>query len=388
VDKDHRLRFKPERVYTVFCGHRGCGKSTELRRLKSLLHAPERFFVVFLDTLIELDINNLQYSDILMGLAKKLFDELEDASIPIDQVLLGKLQGWFAERIENHEKTKDFATEVKAGIKADAGVPFFAKLFGAITNSFKINSTYKEELRQIIKNSFSEFADSFNALIEVAEAQISYHNKGQKLLFIVDGTDRLAQEDSQRFFIADVHQLQLIESNFIYCAPIHLLYESEHIGSLFQCFVLPMIKLGDKRSEKPEGEGLACLKKMLYQRADRSLFDTGETVDYLIQYSGGNPRHLLRLLHYAFQFAEKDQYDKPAAEKAVAQLATDFRRILEAEDYALLYQIDHECDEANINSERAQRLLFNLALLEYNSFWWRSHPAIRTLMAYRKLITP
>ena len=41
-------------------------------------------------------------------------------------------------------------------------------------------------------------------------------------------------------------------------------------------------------------------------------------------------------------------------------------------------------------SERVRGLLYNLALLEYNDFYWRSHPVIRTLPAYeaaRKAVT-
>lgn len=38
-----------ERQRFLFGGHRGCGKSTELRQLAQKLHRPDRYFVVFLD---------------------------------------------------------------------------------------------------------------------------------------------------------------------------------------------------------------------------------------------------------------------------------------------------------------------------------------------------
>jgi hypothetical protein len=34
----------------------------------------------------------------------------------------------------------------------------------------------------------------------------------------------------------------------------------------------------------------------------------------------------------------------------------------------------------------ARRLLYKLALLEYNSFWWRSHPVVRTLNGYDEAV--
>ena len=62
--------------------------------------------------------------------------------------------------------------------------------------------------------------------------------------------------------------------------------------------------------------------------------------------------------------------------------ASEFRRILESEDYALLARIDSS-PETPPYSERARVLLYNLALLEYNDFYCRSHPVIRTTNAYR-----
>ncbi len=381
---DYKLMSRPNRSYNIFCGHRGCGKSTELRLLSAKLNHPDRFFVIFLDALPELDINNLQYVDILMALAKKLFQKLEENSIQIDQVFLTNLEKWFSERIERHEKTKNFAADIKAGASVEHGVPFLAKLFGSISVSFKNDSTYKEELRKVIKNSFSEFADALNQLIVAAEDGVKRQHKGETLLFIIDGADRLSGEDSRRFFISDVHQLQLINSNFIYCAPNSLLYEKGDIRQMFNTFMLPMIKIHDKNSRKKLKNGYEALREMISLRLSEKLFDSPDTIDYLIEYSGGSPRDLFRLLQYAFQFADGEQFDRIASEKAVQQVASDFRRILNADDYQLLHDIDHS-DEADHNSDHAREVLYNPALLEYNDFWWSSHPTIRTLNAYKKL---
>ncbi|MFH1136328.1 MAG: ATP-binding protein [Pseudomonadota bacterium] len=376
------LRFEPERVYSIFCGHRGCGKSTELRRLHRRLNQPSLFFVVFLDVLVDLDPNNLQYSDALMAMAKRLFARLIEEQIPIKQVFLVNLQTWFGERIEQHDDVRDFAIELKAGFQVETGLPWLAKLFAGITNALKTNSTHKETLRRIVKNSFTEFSSAFNMLIRAAEAAVQDADQGRKILFIVDGSDRLSSEDARRFFVDDVYQLQHIESNFIYCAPISLIYEGIQVQNAFNDkIVLPMIKLHDQDGGVKIPAGYDALRKLIFRRADKTLFDSRRTVDYLIEYSGGSPRELLRLLHYTYQNADNDKFDRPAAEKAVRQLAVDYRRILDHDDYPLLCRIDRAGEEAN--SDQARRLLFNLALLEYNSFWWKSHPVIRTLPAYQ-----
>ncbi len=375
------LRVQHPRLYCVFCGHRGCGKSTELRRLAQRLNKPEVFFVVFLDALRELDYNNLNYADVLLSLAHELFKALEREKVHVDNILLKNLQDWFYERVETDTKTKQYAAELKAGAKAKTGIPFLADLFGELTTSLKSNSSYKEELRRIVENSFSQFADSFNQCITAAEDAVERAGKGRKILFIVDGTDRLRDKDRERFFVGDVHQLKQIQSSFIYCAPISLLYESNQVQQEFNNFILPMIKLREKGIDEPLPDGYSVMKQMIYLRAHPKLFETPELVDELIYYSGGSPRELLKLMHYAFLRASKDYLDQRAVAGAVHDLATDYKRIIDTEDYPLLKEID-QTEATEPNSERIRHFLYHLIVLEYNGFWRQTHPVVQTLPGY------
>jgi hypothetical protein len=201
----------------------------------------------------------------------------------------------------------------------------------------------------------------------------------------VDGTDRLSGEDSDNFFIRDAHQLLQIRSNFIYCTPIDLIHEKNQVQQIFaNIFKLPMIKIEDRDTRKPEPIAYDAMRQIVYKRAAKSLFDSPETVDYLIKYSGGHPRDLLHLLNYSYNRAEGDILDRASAEAAVKELATDYRRFLDKDDYKLLWEIDQTPTEPH-NTERARHLLYHLALLEYNSFWWRSHPVVRTLTGYSSI---
>ena len=143
-----QLRKPPERGYYLFCGHRGSGKSTELRRIRNDLGAPEIYYVVFADAAQELDVNNLRYQDILLHLAGKLMGRLEEDGVMIEPVHLRNLQNWFTERVEMQAETEDFAQEIRAGVHAEAGIPGLVKLFARISNALKTNSTYKKELRR------------------------------------------------------------------------------------------------------------------------------------------------------------------------------------------------------------------------------------------------
>lgn len=110
------------------------------------------------------------------------------------------------------------------------------------------------------------------------------------------------------------------------------------------------------------------------------MFDPG-VADVLIESSGGHARDLLRLLHNAFMHSSSARFDRQAAERAVSELATDFLRILDAEDYAVLAAMD-AAQAPPALTEQTRKLLYNLALLEYNNLYWRSHPTIRTLAQY------
>jgi len=373
-------------LYMLFGGHRGCGKSTELKRLAKELYNPKRYYVVFVDALAELDMNNIRYSDILLAQAKVLFRQLEASGIQLDQVFLSKLEAWFDVRIAKHESLQSFTAEIKTGIEAKHGLPFLGGLFAKLTASAKDNTTHREELRTVIRNSFSEFADAYNALIIHVEDKLKQANAGRQLLFVIDGTDRLRGEDADHFFVDDVHQLKQIQSNFIYCAPIDMLSESGVVRQHFSIVRLPMIKLAEKGTTEAKPEVLKQLRELVYRRMDRRLFDGEDTLDYLIWHSGGHLRDLIRLMHLSLsETMGKKKINMEIASEAIKQLSSDYRRLILQDDYKLLVEIDQHGSDYTPTSDTTRKLLYDLVLLEYNSYWWQSHPVVRTLPAYQQV---
>ncbi|MCI5126259.1 MAG: hypothetical protein D3925_17740, partial [Candidatus Electrothrix sp. AR5] len=224
----HTAPAAPDKQYILFTGHRGCGKSTELLRTAAFLHHPDRYYVIHLDCLKKLDINNLEYTDVLLALTAALLKKLaQEEDIIIDQACLSRLENWFKERVGVHAALHDFSAEIKAGATMQTGLPWLGKLFGELTNTISIGSSYREELRLVVRNNFTEFTETFNQLILACEEKIRAAGRGKRILFTVDGTDRLNPEDAPKFFVEDVHQLTQINGLFIYCAPIHLL-QSRH----------------------------------------------------------------------------------------------------------------------------------------------------------------
>ena len=270
-----RLNNPPDRGYYLFCGHRGCGKSTELRHIREDLHRPGVYYVAFADAARDLDPNNLRYQDVLLHLAATLTRQLEEDGVAIGTVHLERLERWFDDRVREQTDIAELTSQVKVAAQVGTGLPFLGRLLAAISAGFKTNATYKETLRSALKNHFSDFAGAFNHLIAAAEDALHDGERGGRILFMVDGTDRLSEEDAHAFFITDIHQLQQVKGMFVYCAPVHLIYDATAVQQNFSgVFRLPMIKTESAgRSREPAGR--RAMRDLLHLRAARELFDDG-----------------------------------------------------------------------------------------------------------------
>lgn len=381
--------YPPMQKHVLFFGHVGSGKTTELRHYAADLEKSGKFFVIDVDVNSKLDRNNLQYPDVLMAMAEMLLTRLQNASIPFGDSALQPLRAWFEHIVTTRAATQEYAAEIKSGLEAGGGIPGLIKLFAQITASFKTGSTNKVEMRNEVRNTFGRLAVAFNAVLTSAEAALSAARKAERVVFLLDGTDKLRYEDMQQFFVYDAEQLLAINAFAIYTAPLHLKYESNVAGGKLDAdLVLPMIKLQEKNGSRCEA-GWQALRELLLKRADRSLFASGIEIDLLIEHSGGHPRELLRLLKLACEYAETNRIDATVVDRAIKQLASDYRRFLEPGDYPVLKSMDSDTATHGGNDETVRRLLYNLALLEYNDgSWRRSHPVVRTLEAYKNATTP
>lgn len=373
--------FPPIEKHSLFFGHIGSGKTTELRRYAEKLNDSKRFYVVEVDALAKLDRNNLQYTEALMAMAESLLEQMNKDGYTLADNELKPVRDWFAQSVRTKSDSSELSAEIKTGLEAGGGIPGLVKLFAGITAAFKTGSSHKTEWREEIRNRFTTLADAFNQLIRSAEATLKMKHRAERVLFLVDGTDKLREQDTKQFFVQDAEQLLAIQALVIYTAPLELKYDGRMGGKLDADIVLPMIKLFERDGQRCEA-GWDTLKNLLLLRADRNLFSTDEDVAALVEHSGGHPREMLRLLKLCCEFAD-DLIDAVVVKRAIAQLAADYRYFLKPADYALLANIDATPEQGG-NDEAAQHLLHRLALMQYNDGTWRrSHPVVRTLEGYQ-----
>jgi hypothetical protein len=372
--------FAPNAKHILFFGHIGSGKTTELRRYAAKLNDSKHFYVVEVDVLAKLDRNNLQYTEVLMAMAETLLERLSADNFSLNEDALQPIRNWFRFNVKTTTTNSELYQELKTSAEAGGGIPGLIKLIGGYTAGFKTGSSHKSEWRQEIRNGFTSLAIAFNALISKAQDELYMKGRAERLLFLIDGTDKMRGEDTQQFFVQDAEQLLAIQTLVIYTAPIQMKYDGRIGGKLEADIVLPMIKL-EERDGSPFEVGRQTMRRLLLLRADRSLFSSDEDVECLVKFSGGHPRELLRLLKLCCELAD-DLIDSTVVQSAIDKLAADYRYFLKPADYALLKAIDTNPAHDG-NDERAQELLHRLALLQYNDGKWRrSHPVVRTLEGY------
>jgi energy-coupling factor transporter ATP-binding protein EcfA2 len=104
-----------DRVTTqLFTGHRGCGKSTELKRLKQRLENAN-FAVIYFEADEVLDLNDIVYSDVLVAIVRQVHDGLHDLGVALDPGLLDQILGWFAEVVYEQQSL----AEGKAALESE-----------------------------------------------------------------------------------------------------------------------------------------------------------------------------------------------------------------------------------------------------------------------------
>lgn len=207
-------------LYMLFLSHSGCRKSTELRRFAQTMMKAGTHYPVLIDAEEALDFNNLKYPDVLLAIATALTQQLDVRGIAIESIHLHKLKEWFLERIGTQIQEKSIQADIQTSARLKFGVPLLADLLAKVTTAIKDQATYRQEIREQFRNDYSAFAAGFNDLIIVAEEAIRRRTGARRILFIVDGFEKIPPDDAREFFVDDVGQLQQIHGNFLYAAPI------------------------------------------------------------------------------------------------------------------------------------------------------------------------
>ena len=287
----------------LFTGHIGCGKSTELLRLKLDLELLG-FHVVYFESDQDLEMSDVDISDILLAIARRVSESLEGAGISLQPGYFQRLFGEVTDILKTPMELSD--VEFSVGI-------------ATITSQAKASPKQRDKLRGYLEPRTNGIIEAINQ--EVLEPAIKkLKQTGKKgLVVIVDNLDRVdsiqkpfGRLQPEYLFADRGAQLRGLHCHVVYTIPLSLRFSND-FGMVTERFmtdpkVLPMVPVQLRDGSKHE-EGMALLRQMVLARAFPDLdpnqrltkltaiFDSAETLDRLCFASGGHVRNLLRFLN-------------------------------------------------------------------------------------------
>lgn len=338
-------------------GHRGTGKTTELLKLKNEIDETTCFFTVFCDLSDEeLDVNNIDFIDIVILILEKLIETLKERNIDIPKANIKSFYEWYDQRItEINSQTDESASievEGKAGINLFSLLSLVTKTKGKLSGS---NST-KETIRKVFKNKFSDFSLKFNEFILDIKDYLLKNEISKDLLFIIDGFEKIGSlEDRKKILIDNSNKFVEIKANMIITLPIELFSEVSRLKEFASHISFPLITLDNNSKER--------FKEFIYKRIEKNLFDSEQTVEKIIYYGAGSPRETLKIISNAYIQAEGEIIDLKSVQDAQKSISEELMKYLDEKEILLLKQV-YTKTKIPFSDELA-KLLIKKVLLDY-----------------------
>ena len=380
----------------LFAGHRGCGKSTELRRLQYELEQAG-YFVAYLELDADIDLEDIEPPDILLAIVRNLEAVLREAGHPLDahpggKELLEDFLLWFGEVVWETTERRQIEAEVRTQLEMKAEIPLFAKLLARFTGLIKTGTDSRKLLRQKLDPQVSQLVERGRLLVDVARSTVRKAGH-EDLVLIVDDLDRIALKDRgdgrtshEVLFVERGDLLKGFGCHTVVTVPISLVF-SPKVTSLNAIFpdrhVLPMVKINDPRSDEPWTVGRELLVRVLGQRLDmKALFEEGVAEEF-VRESGGHPRILMTLVRHALLSVDEPPVTMATAQRAFRRLVDDYGRSIPEEHWPHLARVHRE--KTVRNDDLHQQMLFHLSVLEYKNQnrWCDVQPAILELEPFQ-----
>lgn len=363
--------------HALLAGHRGCGKSTELQRLRQQLDG-DGFLTVYVEAHARVTSDNLDAEAVILIAMQELVAQLAGKGVKLNSSKLEAVSKWFDEVEVSEEDTKEAAAEIggEAGAEANMLVARLMAVFkGHIRRSHREDKKTTTQQRRYL----SDLQESLNDLL--ADASRIITGKGAQargLVLIMDGLDRIEDAELQTEVFVDYRDLfSGLGVHTVFTVPIALVC-SEHSQDVQDTFgapeVLPSIQI-----ETPEG--LEKARDIVLKRCDESLF-APDVVDFVCRASGGDVRDIMLMVREAILRTPppKPPITMEGALAAFHALGRSFSNWLTNAHYDVL--ATHHADrELPPTDTHGGQLLMAGALLCYwnGENWYEVHPAIRGL---------
>ncbi|NEQ69317.1 MAG: AAA family ATPase [Symploca sp. SIO2D2] len=354
--------FSPdEPTCQLFTGNIGCGKTTELLRLKAELEE-QGFHTVYFPSSQEIDMADVDVIDILLLIARQISENLEKAGI-------GLREGGYFKRLL--AETVDLL-QSQINITAESSTIDIGNIFTEVKDS----NTLRSKLRQYLEPRTSSLLAAINSeIIQPAIEKLKQIGK-EGLVVIVDNLDRLydkpkasGRNPSEYLFIDHAEHLKQLSCHVVYTIPLSLTFSKE-FGKLRNYFgvapeVLSMVPIRLKDDSECH-EGMELMRQMVLARAfphvspDERLnliseiFDSIETLDRLCAISGGHLRNLLSIISSCL-IEEDLPLSRTCLERLIKKYRNELILAISDDEWELLSKV---AEQKNILGQQEYQTLF------------------------------
>ena len=379
-----QLRRSESGARVLFTGLRGSGKSSELRRLQTMLRQQEDnhgFFVVTVDCAELLDLDEeVSAMQVVLAIAGRLLDELY-GKVPAEAKEAGKA-----------------LKALLAGIlgAAEAAVPF-----GKVGPSLKLafgDPTARSRLSDRLENSRKDLFDRINAVLGQAKAE-QKEIGNDRFAVLVDSLDRIPERaiaegggtNHEALFLNSSATLKGLACDLVYTLPIEFVFRHLASGRLLNDWGSTPVQLGVIAPVSRDQVVVAGLDQLLTICAERARLGGLAGADDLLDHealrdlclrSGGHLRSLFQLIRGALDRSDSVPLDQRAVTKSIAahqratldQLNAEHRRVI-GEVAATHKRPAHAADEKLfIELLRNQNVLPYIDDAEATETWFGVHP--------------
>ena len=378
----------------LFTGHRGCGKSTELKRIQKQWEKDYR--VIYLEVNEETDINDVNYKDLYLIVMKWIEFELRQLNLKLDNSLMRNVENWFKDVTQETEQTVEGSVSIEGEATLGPQAPFLAKLLVKLLAQIKGSHRQKETIRKTLEKDISRLTNDINLLLDDAVKKLRDKFPDSKgFLIIFDNLDRVPPEVANHLFFDYAAQLQLLDCTIIYTVPLSALYSAKNINSNFgDPHIVPMVNIYEFNRDDCDlnynQDNLNAMASLIERRVEvDEIFESREHLLELAKASGGHVRQLMQIMRTACQTASTRRHPKITAEDvtyAVKQQQFNFERTIPENHYPVLAQV---CLTKNItNDDVGQLMLFNTSVLEYNgkNRWNYPNPLVKQIDEFQKAL--
>lgn len=378
----HEVR---ERNAHLLMGHWGCGKSTELNHLAKQMK-DEGYLVKTVFCKQELDIVNIQFTDVILLLAETILRLAQENDCRVSKADLKKLFEFQSEITKESNFNFDTENELESGISLETPklLSGLLSVFARMKSSLKYTETSSTVIRTKVTTHLSEWIGTVNRIAD----SLTDHDTGKQPILIFEDLDK---GDTWSVFSGHGEHLSALSFPIIYTFPISRSYlpQFTELESFFEISRLPMIEVR-RMDGTPNLEGFATIRAIVERRADLSLFAPlpvevqsdllHDVLDYMIEKTGGSLRNLFQAINYAATISRRRKETLVTAEPveiALERIKSDVSMRLQGDDYAFLRSIYLGEHRKITKEEQLQRMMQAGAVLEYNGKRWHDvHPLI------------